>query len=50
MREEQRRQETLCSYVAPEARVPERHPLRPIRAMVDQALAVFDAELEALYA
>jgi transposase len=29
--------------------VPERHPLRPIRAMVDQALAALDAEFEALY-
>ena len=49
MRGEHRRQETMFSYVAPEARVPERHPLRPIRAMVDQALAALDAEFEALY-
>jgi transposase len=43
MRAEHRRQETMFSYVAPEARVPERHPLRAIRAMVDQALAALDA-------
>ena len=49
MRGEHRRQETMFSYVAPEARVPERHPLRPIRAMVDQALSALDAEFEALY-
>lgn len=49
MRGEHRRQETMFSYVAPEARVPERHPLRPIRAMVDQALTALDAEFEALY-
>ena len=36
------------SCVAPEARVPERHPLRAIRAMVDQALTALDAEFEAL--
>jgi transposase len=35
--------------MAPEARLPERHPLRPIRVMVDQALAALDAEFEALY-
>ena len=49
MRGEHRRQETMFSSVAPEARVPERHPLRAIRAMVDQALAALDAEFEALY-
>ncbi len=49
MRGEHRRQETMFSYVAPEARVPERHPLRALRAMVDQALTALDAEFEALY-
>ena len=49
MRGEHLRQETMFSYVAPEARVPERHPLRAVRAMVDQALAALDAEFEALY-
>ena len=35
--------------LAPEARVPERHPLRAIRAMVDQARTALDAEFAALY-
>ena len=38
MRGEHRWQETMFSYVAPEARVPQNHPLRPIRATVDRAL------------
>ena len=49
MRGEHRQQETMFSYVAPEARVPERLPLRPIPAMVDQALSALHAEFEALY-
>jgi transposase len=49
MRGEYRRQETMFRYVAPEARAPERHPLRTIRAMVDQALTALNAEFEALY-
>ena len=48
MRGEHRRQETMFSYVAREARVPGLHPLQPIPAMADQALAALDAELEAL--
>jgi transposase len=39
----------MFSYVAPEARVPERHPLRAIRAMVDRTLTPLDAEFEAFY-
>lgn len=35
--------------MVPEARVPERHPLRRIRAMVDQILAALEPEFEALY-
>ena len=38
MRGEHRRQETMFSYVAPEARVPGRHHLRSIRAIVDRVL------------
>jgi transposase len=49
MRGEHRRQETMFSYVAPEARIPECHPLRAIRTMVDAALVALDAEFEALY-
>jgi transposase len=44
------RSEGLFSYVSCEARVPADHPLRPIRAIVDEALEVLSAEFEALYA
>ena len=33
------RQEGMFSYVSPESRIPKDHPLRPIRAMTDRALA-----------
>ena len=41
--------EGLFSYVSCEARVPADHPLRPIRAIVDEALEVLSPELEGLY-
>ena len=41
---------TLFSYVNLEERVPARHPLRKIKAIVDAALASLDADLEAVYA
>ena len=41
---------TLFSYVSCEARVPAGHPLRLIRAVVDEALDVLSAEFEGLYA
>lgn len=34
-------------YVAPEARVAERHALRPVQTMMGQALATLYVELEA---
>ena len=40
-------QEGLFSYMSPESRIPKRHPLRPIRQMVDAALS---DEFEASYA
>src|SRR6202047_5350545 len=40
----------LFSYVSCEARVPLDHPLRPIRKIVDEALAALSAEFEKLYA
>ena len=43
------RTEGLFSYVSCEARVPADHPLRPIRAIVDEALGVLSPELERLY-
>ena len=44
------RSEALFSYVSCEARVPLDHPLRPIRKIVDEALAALSAEFEKLYA
>jgi hypothetical protein len=38
------------SYVSCEARVPPDHPLRTIRAVVDEALEVMSAEFDGLYA
>lgn len=49
MRGEPRRQEATFSYVSPEARMPGRHTLRPIRAMVPRALAALNGEIEAVY-
>ena len=40
----------LFSYVSAEARVPADHPLRPLRAMVDDALRRLSSKFERLYA
>ena len=40
----------MFSYLMPEQRVPADHPLRPILAMVNQALEGIDAALEKMYA
>jgi transposase len=40
----------LFSYVSCEARVPKDHPLRAIRAIIDEALEVLSPEFEKLYA
>lgn len=44
------RTETLFSYVSCEARVPASHPLRPIRAMVDEVLEMLSGAFEGMYA
>lgn len=44
MRGEDVRSEALFSYVSYEARVPSDHPLRSIRAVVDEALEVLSPE------
>jgi transposase len=49
MRGEDRQSGGLFSYVDLEARVPADHPLRPIRAVVDDALRALAGEFEALY-
>lgn len=49
MRGDEKQQESMFSYVSPEARVPADHPLRSIRGMVDRALGELSAEFERLY-
>jgi len=39
----------MFSYVSPDTRIPARHPLRPIKAIVSEALAQMDRRLERLY-
>ena len=43
------RSEGLFSYVSCEARVPADHPLRAIRAIVEEALEVMSADFDAIY-
>jgi len=38
MRGDDNQQEGIFSYISPEKRVPADHPLRPIRAMLDEIL------------
>lgn len=49
MRGNDNRTDSLFSYVSCEARVPATHPLRPIRAMVDEVLEVLSPEFEGMY-
>ena len=49
MRGEDERGGGLFSYVDLEARVPADHPLRPIRALVDEALGVLSPDFARLY-
>ena len=49
MRGDDVQQESMFSYLSPEARVPRDHPLRPIRDMVNQALAELSGEFQAMY-
>jgi len=50
MRGEDQKQDAMFSYVSPEKRVPEDHPLRPIRAMVDQVLKEMSPRFARRYA
>ena len=50
MRGDDRHQDGMFSYISPEARVPQDHPLRAIRTMVDQVLADLSPEFDRLYA
>jgi transposase len=50
MRGEDRGPETVFSYVSAEQRVPKEHPLRAIRALVDDVLRDMSREFDGLYA
>ena len=50
MRGDDQHQDGMFSYVSLDARVPKTHPLRPMRAMVDEALASLDDRFESAYA
>ncbi|MEB8485813.1 transposase, partial [Acidithiobacillus ferriphilus] len=39
----------MFSYVPPEQRVPQDHPLRAIRAIVDRSLAELDGHFSTMY-
>ncbi len=43
-------QSAAFSYLSPEERVPANHPLRPIREMIDVALAALSAVFSQIYA
>ena len=50
MRGDDRQQAAMWSYISPEQRVPQDHPLRSIRAMVDAILVELSPEFAQLYA
>jgi transposase len=50
MRGDDTQQAAMFSYLMPEQRVPQDHPLRPILAMVDRALERIDGALDKMYA
>lgn len=50
MRGKDNKQESIFSYVSPDRRVPADHPLRPIRAMVDNILKEMSSRFARLYA
>ena len=39
----------MFSYLSPEARVPQDHPLRPLRQMVNQALRELSCDFQSIY-
>jgi transposase len=50
MRGDDRQPDTMFSYVSTEERVPAEHPLRAIRALVDDVLRAMSREFDGLYA
>src|ERR1700751_5567128 len=49
MRGTDTQQSSMFSYLSPEERVPEKHPLRPIRLIVDEALKALSPTFSQLY-
>jgi hypothetical protein len=50
MRGKDEQQLDVFSYISPEQRVPRDHPLRPLRAMTDEALRQLTPRFNHLYA
>ena len=50
MRGDDQQQSGMFSYISAEQRVPQDHPLRPLRKMVDEALAELSPRFSRLYA
>jgi transposase len=50
MRGDDREPDSMFSYVSPEQRIPKAHPLRAIRALVDDVLRDMSREFDGLYA
>jgi len=50
MRGKDEQQLDVFSYISPEQRVPQDHPLRSLRVMVDEALRELQARFSKLYA
>ena len=50
MRGKDEQQLDVFSYVSPEQRVPQDHPLRPLRVMTDEALRELQPRFNQLYA
>jgi hypothetical protein len=49
MRGDDREPDAMFSYVSAEQRVPKEHPLRAIRALVDEVLRNMSREFDGLY-
>lgn len=49
MRGQDSKQSTMFSFVSPEQRVPANHPLRPVKAMADEALASMSRTFSRMY-
>src|SRR5262245_62377870 len=50
MRGDHREPDSMFSYVSPEQRIPKDHPLRAIRALVDEVLTDMTREFDGVYA